>query len=102
MIAGARYFGSDFPRSPLFHAAMVFLAWATVVLEYLLAFGLFVPRLQGPLLLAGFLFHAIIYITLPVATFSVTMWVLYLAFLDPDRVHAILDRSAGRESLETL
>lgn len=92
MLAGALYFGSDFPQSPLYHSVMVFLSWATVVLEYLLAFGLFVPRLREPLLLAGFLFHAIIYVTLPMFTFSATMWVLYLAFLDPDDVHAFLDR----------
>jgi hypothetical protein len=96
MIAGALYFGSDFPRSPLFHTSMVFLAWATVVLEYLLAFGLFVPGLRGPLILAGFIFHAIIYVTLPVATFSVTMWVLYLSFLEPDEVHGFLDHWSGR------
>jgi hypothetical protein len=89
------YLGSDYPQSPLFHPAMVFLAWCTVALEYTLAFGLFFRSLHRWLIPAGFLFHAIIYVTLPVATFSATMWLLYLAFLDPDEVHAFLDRIGG-------
>jgi hypothetical protein len=91
-VAMSLYLGSDYPQSPLFHATTVFLAWATVTLEYALAFGLFVQRLRVWLVPAGMVFHAIIYMTLPVATFSVTMWILYLAFLDPDQVHAFLDR----------
>jgi hypothetical protein len=95
LVAMSLYLGSDYPQSPLFHASMVSLSWMTVVLEYSLAFGLFVPRLRKWLIPAGVVFHAIIYVTLPVATFSATMWLLYLAFLDPDRVHAFLDRLGG-------
>jgi hypothetical protein len=31
-------------------------------------------------------------------TYSVTVWCLYLAYLDPDAVHAFLERIQGRES----
>jgi hypothetical protein len=31
-------------------------------------------------------------------TYSVTVWCLYLAYLDPDTVHAFLERIQGRES----
>lgn len=94
-VAMSLYLGSDYPQSPLFHSAMVFLAWAIVLLEYALAFGLFVRPLRRWLIPAGLLFHAVIYVTLPVATFSATMWLLYLAFLDPERVHAFTDRLTG-------
>ena len=50
------------------------------------------------LLLPGLAFHAVIYCTLPVYTFSATMVVLYLAYFDPDDVHGFIDRLQGRSS----
>ena len=43
----------------------------------------------------GMGFHAILYIFLPVGTYTLNMWLLYLAFLDPDAVHRMLDRLPG-------
>lgn len=71
------------------------LAWTTVALEYTLAFGLFVPRLRLPLMLAGVIFHGIIYLTMSVFTFSATIVLLYLAFLDPGQVHRAIDVLLG-------
>jgi Vitamin K-dependent gamma-carboxylase len=71
-------------------------ALVTVALEYALAFGLWVPRLRPWLLVAGVALHGLFFVFLPVSTFSVTMVALYLAFLDPDRFHAGVDRWLGR------
>lgn len=70
-------------------------AWTTVALEYSLAFGLFIPRLRLPLMLAGVLFHGTIYLTMSVFTFSATIVLLYLAFLNPDQVHRAIDVLLG-------
>lgn len=89
------YLGSDYPRWPGFHTLMAASAWGSMLLEFALAFGLFVRRLRGPLLMLGLLFHAFIYWTLPVGVFSALMGLLYLAFFDPDDVHRALARLHG-------
>ena len=33
-----------------------------------------------------------LFVTLPVSTFSLTMWLLYLAFVDPDVLHRVVNR----------
>lgn len=89
------YLGSDYPKSALFHPAMVGLAWSTVFLEFALAFGLWWKRAQRVLVPFGMFFHAMLYVLLPVGTYSLNMWLLYLAFLDPDDVHRFIDRISG-------
>ena len=86
-----KYTGSDYPDWPLFHEASVLLGAATVLLEYALAFGLFLPRLRRFLMPLGVLFHGSLYFVVPVKTFSTTMILLYLAYLEPDDVHRALD-----------
>ena len=86
------YLGSDYPDWPGFHALMLVLAWSAVVIEPVLAIGLFFKRARPYLIPAGLLFHAILYWTLPVGVFSVTMFLCYLAYLDPDAFHRWLDR----------
>ncbi|MDG1481949.1 MAG: HTTM domain-containing protein [Myxococcota bacterium] len=92
------YSGSDYPDVLGFHELMVAGAVLSVVLELILAGGLFIRRLHWWLLPVGVLFHALMYVTLPVATFSATMWLLYLAVLDPDRVHEFIDEISGWSS----
>ena len=89
------YFGSDVPTGVWFTLGCQALALATVALELALAVGLWFSAARRWLLPAGVLFHAGLYLTLPVATFTVTMFVLYLAFLDPAAVHRGLDRLLG-------
>ncbi|MCB9759403.1 MAG: HTTM domain-containing protein [Alphaproteobacteria bacterium] len=89
------YLGSDPPAIPAFHALCVIMAVSTVLLEYALAFAPWFARWRTPVLLAGVVFHAIIYYSLPVATFTGTMWLLYLAWYPPDQVHDVLDRLQG-------
>lgn len=85
------YLGSDYPTWPAFPYVTQALAIGTVVIEGSLAVGLWIPRARPVLIPVGILFHAILYVTLPVSTFSLTMWLLYLAFLDPDAVHRFFD-----------
>ena len=70
-------------------------AFAVVALEYCLAFGLPFRRTRRYLVLPGLAFHAIIYVTLPVYTFSATMALLYLAYFDADAVDRVIARLQG-------
>jgi len=87
------YAGSDYPAG-LAGLAMV-VSLAVVALEYSLAFGLPFHRSRRYLLLPGLAFHAIIYVTLPVYTFSATMVLLYLAYFDADAVDRVIARLQG-------
>lgn len=90
------YTGSSPIDHGALHALFVLVAWATVALEFSLAFGLFFERSRRWLVVPGLLLHGTFYALLSVLTFTVTMWTLYLAFLDPDAVHRALDRLQGR------
>jgi hypothetical protein len=71
------------------------LAITVVLVEYFLAFAIFVRRWQAFVLPLGLALHAAFYVLLPVNTYSATMMVLYLALLDPDAVHRFIDRIQG-------
>lgn len=85
----------DLDGSAWFGALCRAFAWGTVCTEYALAFGLFFRRLQFPLMVAGALFHGTIYLTMSVFTYSATILLLYLAFLDPETVHSGIDALLG-------
>lgn len=75
-------------------------ASATVALEYGLALGLFFRSTRRLLIVPGLLLHGAFYFALSVFTFSTTMAVLYLAFIDDDELDAVVAallpiRSAG-------
>jgi hypothetical protein len=85
------YFGSHEGVSiPYFFELMTIMAWATVCLELALAVGLFVPRLQSVLIPAGIAFHALIYWSMPVSTFSLMMVLVYLSFIPEQSVDGFL------------
>jgi hypothetical protein len=73
-------------------AILAVLSVIVVVVEYFLAFAIFVRRWQAFVLPLGLALHAAFYVLLPVNTYSATVMVLYLALLDPDAVHRFLDR----------
>ena len=73
-------------------AILAVLSIIVVVVEYFLAFAIFVRRWQAFVLPLGLALHAAFYVLLPVNTYSATVMVLYLALLDPDAVHRFLDR----------
>jgi len=73
-------------------AILAVLSILVVVVEYFLAFAIFVRHWQAFVLPLGLALHAAFYVLLPVNTYSATVMVLYLALLDPDAVHRFLDR----------
>jgi len=85
-------FGSDYPDWPGFGPLMTLSAVLTTGIEWLLPVALWFGRWQRFTLPAAFLLHALIYHGIPVATFTVTMWAMLLAYLDADRFHAWIDR----------
>lgn len=89
------YAGSDYPAGLAWLATIVSLA--VVALEYCFAFGLPFRATRRYLLVPGLAFHAIIYLTLPVYTFSATMALLYLAYFDADAVDKVIARLQGIE-----
>ena len=89
------YAGSDYPDFPALPTLAMLVAWAVVILEYALAFGLPFRRTRRYLIWPGLAFHAVIYVTLPVYTFSATMILVYLAYLDADRVDRVIQRMQG-------
>jgi hypothetical protein len=91
-------FDSDPPALPGWGALVRVLSIATVALELGLAIGLWFPRARRWLIPAGVVFHVLIYVSLPVTIFSALSCVLYLSYLDPDRVHAAVDRMTGQST----
>lgn len=88
----AYIFDSDPPNVPGWHALMAAGSIGTVLLEYALAVGLWVPRARRWLIPLGIVFHVLIYATLPVTIFSALSCLLYLCYFDPDEVHAVIDK----------
>jgi len=89
------YIGSEFPSMPGFEIIMMVTAVSTVALEYVLPFALWVRRWQWWAFPCGFALHGMIFILLPVGTFTVTIFALYLAYLDADDVHRWIDEMSG-------
>lgn len=97
-IFGWYYWGSDAPDWPWLRWAFPCAGTATVVLELSLAFGLWLPRARPWLIPLGLVLHGTFYVLLPVDTFTATVWCLYVAYLDQDRLHALLDELQGHSN----
>ncbi len=89
------YTGSDLPTSAALSAAFVVAAWAVIAVEAALGIGLWWRSARRLLVPLGVLFHAALFLTLPVCVFSALMVLLYLAYADPDAVAATIDRLLG-------
>lgn len=89
------YFGSDTPDFIGYHWLMMATAIMTVAWEYALVVLLWVRKWLWWVIPANMLFHGIIHYTLPVVTFTPTMWALMLVFIDPDDFHRFLDEIMG-------
>lgn len=70
---------------------ILLLSGGSVLLEFALAFGLFFKKGRRILVIPGVLLHGLFYVTLPVATFSATMWALYFAVFDPEEVENVFE-----------
>lgn len=91
-----RYYGtSDYPSFSGFHAICLLVAYGTLATEIALGFALWMRRTQRYAMLVGIAFHVGLYLLLPVATFSMLVISLYLAYLDPDAVHRAIDVLSG-------
>lgn len=89
----ANLLGSDPLPFGGFDTLCMVTAWGVMFVEYGLAFGLPFQRTRRVMLPIGLILHAGIYLTLPVTTFSVEMFILYLAFLDPRAVDRALEQA---------
>lgn len=85
------------PLGPLLTipALVAALAIGVTVVEYLLPIGIVWRRLHWIAVPTGIALHAAFYTLLPVNTYSITMIALYLAVVDPDAIHRVLDRMQG-------
>ncbi|MEZ4382598.1 MAG: HTTM domain-containing protein [Nannocystaceae bacterium] len=91
-IAMELYAGSDLTEGTLFRGLLVAASWAALALEAALGVGLWSRRARRWLVPAGILFHAALFLALPVCVFSALMVLLYLAFAAP----AAVDRAIAR------
>ena len=85
------YAGYDYASVPGFSALCCIAAITTVTLEFLLSFGLYFPKLRKYLMPAGIVLHILFYVLLPIRTFTLTMILLYLAFIPAASVHRFID-----------
>ncbi|TPV94727.1 MAG: hypothetical protein B7733_13850 [Myxococcales bacterium FL481] len=87
----------DYPGA-WFDVLCLVLGVSTVVLEYALAVGLLFDRTRLFVMVPGIVMHGVFYALLPVKTFTATVWVAYLACLDPDAVERALARMLDKPS----
>lgn len=86
------YGGSDsLVYTPWMHTICKLMAWATMVLEFVLAFGLLFRRTRPWVVLGGYFLHISIAMTLAVTYFSFKMMTMLFACVPPNRVHAVFD-----------
>lgn len=84
--------------TPVLAPLLTVVSLLTVFLEFALPLGLWFRRLRPVLFLGALVMHGAFYALLPVATFSVTMIVLLLAWIDPDEFDAVWRRIEDRGS----
>jgi hypothetical protein len=93
------YGGSDsLVYSSLVHPIAVFLAWATTILEYVLAFGLLSRRARPYLMWGGVMLHVGILFMFSVTYFSLKMLLLLGLCLPPKAVHEFVGRITADSS----
>ena len=85
------YAGYDYASIPGFSALCCIVAITTVILEFLLSFGLYIPKFRTYLMPVGIALHVLFYLLLPIRTFTLAMILLYLAFIPATSVHRVID-----------
>ncbi len=89
------FLGSDYPPFTGFAELMAFVGLVTVLIEYVLPFGLIWPRTRTISVWIGIVLHILFYLILPVATFSATMLLFYVAFINQESIHRAVDEMVG-------
>lgn len=95
MAAAELYFSGDLPDGVWFALLLAVLGTSTVVIEWLLPVALLFPRTHRVSVPVGLAMHAAFHLLLPVATFTGTMWLYYLAIVRPQAVHDVTSRLLG-------
>lgn len=95
MVFATLYFGSDPPKIPGYNALSFLAGAGTIALEYGLAILPWFRRTRLHILVLGALFHSVLYILLPVSTYTFTMLTMYIAWISPDGFHRLVDRMNG-------
>ncbi|MEZ4323319.1 MAG: HTTM domain-containing protein [Myxococcota bacterium] len=90
------YSGSEPVSVPGFATVCLVASVFVVLVEYVLPVALFVRRWHPWVVLFAMLFHGVLYVAIPVGTFTLTMWVYFLAYVDPEAVHRFVDQLTGR------
>ncbi|MDC3148999.1 HTTM domain-containing protein [Prochlorococcus sp. AH-716-I05] len=72
--------GSSFEQTSLFDLSLVAISLVIIIIQYLLAFGLWNKKLFFPIVIIGFILHIMMYLALPIGPFSIIMWLLYYVF----------------------
>ncbi len=75
---------------------MIILSVAVLVSEYLIAPAILIRRFQPVAIPVAMMLHVMLYLFLPVKTFSGTMILLYLAVIDADDTNRVIERLMGR------
>ena len=91
MVWRTLYFGSDVELFWGAHVLTVIASGMVLGLEWLLGFGLWSRRWRLVWVALGVFLHGSIYWFIPVATYSATMFALYIAYFDPEAVHRFLE-----------
>jgi hypothetical protein len=71
------------------------IAWTTVILELLLGFALWIPKIRPAAMVFGIAFHLAIGYTMKIDLFSAMMIASYVLFLDPETLPRLLDRRSA-------
>ena len=85
------YAGYDYASIPGFSALCCITAITTVILEFSLSFGLYIPKFRKYLMPVGIILHILFYVLLPIRTFTLTVILLYLAYIPAASVHRFID-----------
>jgi hypothetical protein len=89
------FFGSDYPPFAGFTLLMALMGTVTVAIEYALPLALTWPPTRTVSVWIGIVLHILFYLVLPVSTFSATMLLFYIAFLNQESVHRVVDEMMG-------
>ncbi len=91
LLAYNYYAGYDYASIPGFSALCFIAAITTVILEFSLSFGLYIPKFRKYLMPIGIVLHVLFYVLLPIRTFTLTVILLYLAYIPAASVHRFID-----------
>ncbi|HMB94169.1 MAG TPA: HTTM domain-containing protein [Rhodothermales bacterium] len=91
----ANFPGPDYSQFFLFEPLTMVAAIGVVILQLALAFGLHFPWGRKYLMPLGIVMHLAFYVLLYAFTFSLTMILLYLAFIPAGTVHRVLNQMQG-------